>query len=81
MDIMKIYYAEWGNGGRLWGGIQPPCIFDGLVNGFTEIPVLFCRPFAANVAAVFVIIRLGYAAMFQELFRSESAAFARPYGL
>ena len=81
MDIMEIYYAEWGNGGRLWGGIQLPCIFDGLVDSFTEIPILFCRPLAADIAAVFVIIGLGYAAMFQELFCPKSAAFARPDGL
>ena len=56
MGIMKIYFVEWGNGGQLWGVIQPSCIFDGLVDGFTEIPVLFCRPFAADIAAVLVIV-------------------------
>lgn len=74
---MKIYFVEWGNGGLLWGVIQPSCIFDGLVDGFTEIPVLFCRPFAADIAAVFVIVGLGYAAMLQEPFRPKSAAFTR----
>ena len=67
MGIMKIYFVEWGNGGQLWG--------------VTEIPVLFCRPFAADIAAVFVIVGLGYAAMLQEPFRPKSAAFTRPDGL
>lgn len=70
-------FVEWGNGGQLWGVIQPSCIFDGLVDGFTEIPVLFCRPFAADIAAVFVIVGLGYAAMLQKPFRPKSAAFTR----
>lgn len=38
-------------------------------------------PFAADIAAVFVIVGLGYAAMLQEPFRPKSAAFTRPDGL
>ena len=66
---MKIYFVEWGNGGQLWGVIQPSCIFDGLVDGFTEIPVLFCRPLAADIAAVFVIIGFDM----PQYFRNSSA--------
>ena len=41
MAIMGRYRAEWGNGGRLWGAFQPFCVFNGLVDGFAEILVLF----------------------------------------
>ena len=66
MAIMGRYRAEWGNGGRLWGAFQPSCVFNGLVDGFAEILVLFCSTFVANVATVLVVVGLGYAAAFQE---------------
>lgn len=56
MDIMGRCQAEWGNGGQLWGVVQPSGVFNGLVDGFTEILVFFCSTFVANVAAVLVVI-------------------------
>ena len=76
-----ICCAEWGNGGRLWGAVQLPRVFNGLVDGFAVILILTCRAFAANVAAVFVVIRLGYAAILQELFRPKFSTFPWPDGL
>ena len=64
----EIYLSNGETAGS-YGCYSASCIFDGLVDGFTEIPVLFCRPFAADIAAVFVIVGLGYAAMLQEPFR------------
>lgn len=55
-DIMGRCQAEWGNGGQLWGVVQPSGVFNGLVDGFTEILVFFCSTFVANVAAVLVVI-------------------------
>ncbi|EXZ75667.1 hypothetical protein M123_4783 [Bacteroides fragilis str. 3976T8] len=81
MATACICCAEWGNGGRLWGAVQPAGFFDGAVNGFAVIPVLLGRAFAANVTAVLVVVRLGYAATLQELLRPEPAALARPDGL
>ena len=38
MATACICCAEWGNGGRLWGTVQPAGILDGVVNGFAVIP-------------------------------------------
>jgi hypothetical protein len=81
MAMVYMWYAEWGNGGRLWGTVQPLRVFNGLVDGLAVIPVLLRGAFAADVAAVFVVVRLGYAAAFQELFRPEFSAFPWPDGL
>lgn len=48
-------YLKWEIGGRLRGA-QPPCVFDGLVNGFAVFPVLFCCGIAANIAAVLAVV-------------------------
>ena len=66
-----------GHGAQL----QPLRAFDGLVNGFPEIPVLLCRAFAAHVATVLVVVGLGYATTFEELFRPKFSTLARPDGL
>ena len=76
-----ICCAEWGNGGWLWGTVQLPRALNGLVDGLAVVLVLFGRPFAANVTAVFVVVGFGYTAAFQELFRPKPAAFARSDGL
>ena len=78
---MGRYRAEWGNDGRLWGTFQPSCVFNGLVDGFAEILILFGGSIVANIAAVLVVVGFGYAAAFQKLFCPKSAAFTRPDGL
>lgn len=75
MATVCRFYIVWGSGGRLWGTVQPLCVFNGLVDGLAVILILPCGTFAANVAAVFVVVRLGYAATFQELFRPEFSTF------
>ena len=77
---MGRYRAEWGNDGRLWGTFQPSCVFNGLVDGFAEILILFGGSIVANIAAVLVVVGFGYAAAFQELFRPEFPALSRPDG-
>ena len=77
---MGRYRAEWGNDGRLWGTFQPSCVFNGLVDGFAEILILFGGSIVANIAAVLVVVGFGYAAAFQELFRPEFPALSRPPG-
>ena len=71
--------------GELAGGhgacLQLLRVFDGLVDGFAEIPVLLCRALGAYVAAVLVVVGLGYAATFEELFRPKPSTLARPDGL
>ncbi len=71
--------------GELAGGhgahLQLLRVFDGLVDGFSEIPVLLCRAFAAYVAAVLAVVGLGYAATFEELFRPKPPTFAWLDGL
>lgn len=32
--ITRRCYLKWGISGRLLGAFQPPCVFDGFVNGF-----------------------------------------------
>ena len=51
MAMVYMWYAEWGNGGRLWGTVQPLRVFNGLVDGLAVIPVLLRGAFAADVAA------------------------------
>ena len=49
---MGRYRAEWGNDRRLWGTFQPSCVFNGLIDGFAEILILFGGSIVANIAAV-----------------------------
>ena len=80
MATVCRFYIVWGSGGRLWGTVQPLCVFNGLVDGLAVILILPCGTFAANVAAVLVVVGFGYAAAFQELFRPEFPALSRPDG-
>lgn len=54
--MMGRCYLKWGIGGRLRGASQPPCVFNGFVNGFAVFRVLFCCGIAANITAVLVVV-------------------------
>lgn len=69
--------CQMGIGGPLRSAVRLPGFFEGSVNGFAVFPVLPCGTLRAHVVAVLIIIWLGYAAAFQELFRSLSATFMR----